>query len=578
MGLPPRLSALGHNIDVPWFQNYVAGSGALGDVPSLLPRREVTRRLGLLGVGAAATTALIHSSGTSNASAADNSIDVSDYLDASEPSSHSAGFQSAIDAAIALGGTDVFVPSGDWQVEGLVIPAQKPIRIRGPVSDNFPNNEQVNGFSSGARLQRVGNAPIFSLIGSGSDLPESGVGGSTGDYLNWEGYCRNFVLEDISLRSANTDATAPLILAKGCGALHFSRVVFFAGSGLSLLDMQATQDTRFDDCFFLGGGESSTGLPALFLRSGDPLGTKNGYTACNSCVFVNCSSENYSGPGIGIGDSEVDTPFRANLICFVNHKMDSVACTTPHIVVGRGNGIFMSNGWISHSNNAGPVVDLQNCLGFYGDLAFNHAQVPPATVPSALVAVSAECSLVDFDVRVLPSIMNSDDNVVTQANTDDPTVEIRVNGYSQRTNGKAATRWVTAASVMQRSYTENSTCQYVFAKDGHYQWGIGNPSSPDGDVQQMEVRVSDFQGNTGTAVIIRSTGADATTSRKELRIPGGGLVADFAEVGGNPVGVRVGVPASSTDPGEAGMWAADNNWLYVVTATDSWQRVALSNW
>jgi hypothetical protein len=45
-----------------------------------------------------------------------------------------------------------------------------------------------------------------------------------------------------------------------------------------------------------------------------------------------------------------------------------------------------------------------------------------------------------------------------------------------------------------------------------------------------------------------------------------------------PVGVKVAVPASATDPGRLGEWAADNDFIYVCTAADTWRRAALQTW
>lgn len=535
--------------------------------------------MAMFGLSAAGASLLLNSAGASNASATTpNAIVLTDFVsDIADRSTHSAGFEDAVNAAIAAGSAELIVPPGDWYVEGISIPAQVPLRIRGHVADNFPNNSGQNGGSAGSRLQRVGNKPIFTLTGAGSDLPEQP--GNALNYLNQFSYCRNVILEDIALRNANPSATEPLVSCRGAAALHFSRVVFFGGSspGPSLIEMQGTQDTRFDDCFFLGGGDPGTETPAVFIRSGDRAGTRDGYNGCNSIVFVNCSSDNYYGPGIKVGDDKVDTPYWANLICFLNHKMDSPQCSGPHFVVGRASGVFMRNGWIAHSQNTDPVMALRRSNGFYGDCAFILAAIPPQAQPSAMIDASADVTNVQFDVRVMPSTLTSASNIITQA-VQSPSIQFNVNGISQRVNGKAPTRWINGSTIFQTANAENEACQFVFAKDGLHQWALGNPSNPGAEVQQMEIRVSDGKGHSSTAVIIRSTGPDVTSSRKEVRIPDGGLVADYARFGGNPVGTRVPVPSSSTDTGELGMWAADADWLYIVIEPNNWRRVALSRW
>lgn len=49
-------------------------------------------------------------------------------------------------------------------------------------------------------------------------------------------------------------------------------------------------------------------------------------------------------------------------------------------------------------------------------------------------------------------------------------------------------------------------------------------------------------------------------------------------INGNPVGVKVDVPASMTAAGSVGQWAADTSYYYVCVAPNVWRRVALSTW
>lgn len=54
--------------------------------------------------------------------------------------------------------------------------------------------------------------------------------------------------------------------------------------------------------------------------------------------------------------------------------------------------------------------------------------------------------------------------------------------------------------------------------------------------------------------------------------------AGTLQVGGNPVGVKVSVPASASATGIPGQWAADSNYIYVCTATDTWVRSVAATW
>lgn len=80
-------------------------------------------------------------------------------------------------------------------------------------------------------------------------------------------------------------------------------------------------------------------------------------------------------------------------------------------------------------------------------------------------------------------------------------------------------------------------------------------------------------GTTAAPPTFTATGSDAAISLN-LVPKGSGTV----NAGGNPVGVKVGVPATATSTGVVGQWAADSNWHYVCTATDTWRRVALATW
>lgn len=43
-------------------------------------------------------------------------------------------------------------------------------------------------------------------------------------------------------------------------------------------------------------------------------------------------------------------------------------------------------------------------------------------------------------------------------------------------------------------------------------------------------------------------------------------------------GVRVGVPASASAAGVTGTWSSAPGFLYICTATNTWQRVAIATW
>jgi len=64
-----------------------------------------------------------------------------------------------------------------------------------------------------------------------------------------------------------------------------------------------------------------------------------------------------------------------------------------------------------------------------------------------------------------------------------------------------------------------------------------------------------------------SAAGDTTLSR---------LSAGILAVDGNPIGVKVAVPVTNNSPGSLGHWAADDTYLYLCTAENTWKRVAIS--
>jgi len=464
-------------------------------------------------------------------------INLGDYADVDDPDTHQAGFEAAIEAAIAAGGAEIIVPPGEWFADGLEIPPQTPLKISGHVADSFPNNQEVVGGSSGSRITRVRDLPIFSMVGASDVLPA----------YDWQGFARNFTLEDISLRTPGPPATwtEPMFYTRGAFVIRMNRVEFFGGSsyGFSLIDAQGTWDSRFQDCIFGSGGDNDTELPAIWFRSGDETGV-DGYNGCNSIVMVNCASNEYHGPAIQYGSDTPDTPSGVSVCSLVSHKMDSVTCTTSHLVATRIAGLFLSNSWISHTATAGPVFDIRRGHGIYGDIAINLTGLSGAVVPSECVKVGSLAYNIQLDVNVMASAIDADDNVVT-IGTESPNINISINGASQRVNGKAPQRWVYAHTVGQVAYDENGVCQYVFRKEGLNQWAIGNPSNPSGTVQRMEVRAVDASANVGTFLSLDSADTNPSTSQRSVRVWGDLSVDDDLTVGGVPVVTTTGTQTLS---------------------------------
>jgi hypothetical protein len=86
----------------------------------------------------------------------------------------------------------------------------------------------------------------------------------------------------------------------------------------------------------------------------------------------------------------------------------------------------------------------------------------------------------------------------------------------------------------------------------------------------------------GVAVSLNATTATHTVQQIELGHATDTTItrtaAGVPAVEGNPLGVRVGVPASAAATGAVGQFSTDASWLYVCTATDTWMRTAIATW
>jgi len=86
-------------------------------------------------------------------------------------------------------------------------------------------------------------------------------------------------------------------------------------------------------------------------------------------------------------------------------------------------------------------------------------------------------------------------------------------------------------------------------------------------------RVALRESDTGVAAAVVATGVDADVSLN--LVPRG---AGTVQANGNPVGVKVSVPASAGATGVVGQWAADASYLYICTAANTWKRVGIATW
>ena len=413
---------------------------------------------------------------------------VLDYItDPADTSTHQAGFQAAIDDAIASGGYEIVVPAGDWHVEGLVIPKKCPLKFRGHGAAMYSQRSASTvGVVLGSRLVRTGNLPVFIGIGGVPPTVTTTVTDNNVAPVLWTDMVRDVVVEDLTLENQNPTATAPLVDFRAAGGIRFSRVVFFSESQTStLLELTATMDSSFAYCYLLGGSTS------LKIHDGSDT-----YFACNALWFDSCDFENYKTSGIDVGTDGSVHPQVPRLLRFSDHKMEgpTTSGSAAHIVLRRASGVMFTRTYIAHNNTTGPIVDVRKVNGLYGDIGFIRIFNGTYVEPSARVALTADAAFVELDVYV-HSGPDASVNVVTQANTTNANINVRINGLSQKFNGGTRpNRYDQTATVWQRS--ESASCQYVFDRTGLNKWSVGNPSNPSGDQQIFYITATDPVGNT----------------------------------------------------------------------------------
>ena len=94
-------------------------------------------------------------------------------------------------------------------------------------------------------------------------------------------------------------------------------------------------------------------------------------------------------------------------------------------------------------------------------------------------------------------------------------------------------------------------------------------SSPASAVNYLSIN----SAATGAKVSVAATGSDTDVSLN-LTSKGSGTV----QANGNPVGVKVAVPATASSAGVPGQWAADSSYHYDCIATNTWVRSAVATW
>jgi hypothetical protein len=551
-------------------------------------------------------------------------INVMDYgADPVDPSTHQAAFEAAIADAVALNGREIVIPGGDWYVEGLVIPKRCTLKFLGHGASCY-SQRSVAGLSVavGTRLIRTGNLPVFIGIGG---VPPTVAGGVLTDNntaeIDWFDMVRDVVFEDLTVENQNGAATAPLVDLRGCGGLRFNRVVLFDDYLASnLLELRATMDSSFTDCYLLGGATS--------LRIHDGSDT---YWASNALWFNSCDFENYKVHGVDIGDDAGSHPTIPRNLHFSQHKQEcwfKPGGTTSGIVLRRATTVMFTKTYLAHDNCPDPILDVRRVFGVYGDIGFVRQFSAEYVEPSCRVSLGVNTSLVDLDVFVHTG-PDETVNVVNQADVNNKSIDVRINGLSHKFNGGTRLqRFDTTQIVWQEVDGTAGTCQYIFSKGDLNRWSVGNIEKVNNDIEQFAIIASDKFGNSNQMMLLRTYSHaaggtnPATATYRDMALSGFlnlfdeklgwinlrnlnsppasvvggmrvyassnnlmidvlGLPISQVEVKGHThtaadvVGAAawVGVPANSSAPGSVNQIASDGSYLYVCVSPDIWKRI-----
>lgn len=243
--------------------------------------------------------------------------------------------------------------------------------------------------------------------------------------------------------------------------------------------------------------------------------------------------------------------------------------------------------WVQTVNSSGSAVT-------YYELSRYNIVNPALTYDTSNVATSTEPVGSVLNVRSaglvangVPVVTTSGTATLTNKTLSSPTINSPRIDSIKDTNGNSivalapvanAVNYFTIANAAAGSIPSISTTgtmRFSAGGAGYLEARNGNGVIFKAKADQASTvnNLSFLASASGTDVEIRGEGSD-TNVGVIIRPQGAGTL----KVGSNPVGVKVAVPATATSTGALGNWAADTDYIYVCTATDTWRRAALSTW
>lgn len=459
-----------------------------------------------------------------------------------------AAIQNAIDDASAAGGGVVFFPQGAYKVTSLTLESYVSLKGVGGAYNSGNGSIIRTAATSGDMLSYSGSAGLMSV--TISDLRLDGPGSGTGN----------------GIRLQNTGGLSnPSVNIVFCNVKIYW---FTGGTGIEAdnLIVSVFDNVTTEACntgFYLNVGTSIT-MSACYANSCLSTGfnlksmyysTLNSPAAdgCGTAYLIDtCGSITLNSPGCEWQNPTVASP------------ADGFKITGCHGVVLNNAYTFQNphySFWVT-----GSSVGVVFISPFEND--------PISATNSYKIDTGSYATFIGLDVTTA----HSDAGTTLYLNDGGGNVEtpgiVRANSVEVNTfndvNGNillAGVPW--DAGAVNYVELENSPIG-----NGYFAFKAAGADT-NVSIVWVPKGAGVFQVNAGarTAAPIAAFGS-LTNVDLDLQTKAAGVV----RANGNPVGVKVAVPATATSTGVVGQWAADASFHYTCTATNTWRRVAIASW
>ena len=574
-------------------------------------RREAMRRLGVIGVGTP-TAALIAGCGEPLAASVAPLFNVKEYGATGNGSTDDrAAIQAAINAAVAAGGGQVFLPPGEYALASKI---------------TLGDNVEFAGSGSATVLK-----PAFASIDTNRVIDNDWVAGNS----------------NISLRNFKLDRTGSNIthgiLLNGVDGLLIDNVHIAGppGSGLNSGALSVSA---------IGPGKEGAPpwLPSINVRVVNCVFTESKNFGCqvgyvDGCVMSNNTAYAADREVFGV---EPEVGCVAKNVTISNNTIIGNVTTGPQnclIAVTQGSGGAVHNVCVTGNSLRQPPGGDSTTSGIlvYGgagvtvtgnsiyQMDASGIQLGNAKNQTTGVVVSGN-SIIDCNqsdggfsgIRMLnadhctiignyilgekhvegivESTPSGDNLIVMNYLRDSTPLTLKYNSGTVAMGNKTidADASVTIgdgqayATILNLDRYTSGNSGITFKRAGVDRWTLANSGAESGTNSGSDLRfnaLTDDGAALGTALTITRSDLKVTTAQAlavgtyiELGHASDTTITRTAagaiSVDGNPVGIKVPVPANSSSEGIPGQWAADSSHIYVCTATNTWRRVATEVW